>query len=277
MKTGLSFSPPLLAASTACFPSSNEFLFFSLSLIEVHARLFLRSLLSPPAVVLRFFPAQLRGVLLRNLPPPLQPQNQPVLSAPLCDRRIIGILQTSSAIVAADILNDRVVAATADQTLLLWNALNLSAPIASVLTTQPIATLRFSRLLRSSSKQTSTLTTPQKQRNTTSESMGALQPSSITSTPSKMIMEETEKREEKIQSTIQSRSETMLEGVESANLRETLMEVVQPMIFELQTYVHREVSDLKADMIRQFSDQEQIIQQQREQIELLLAQFQQRQ
>ena len=107
--------------------------------------------------------------------------------------------------------------------------------------------------------------------------MGALQPSSITSTPSKMIMEETEKREEKIQSTIQSRSETMLEGVESANLRETLMEVVQPMIFELQTYVHREVSDLKADMIRQFSDQEQIIQQQREQIELLLAQFQQRQ
>ena len=106
--------------------------------------------------------------------------------------------------------------------------------------------------------------------------MGTLPSSSITSTPSKMLVEETERREEKIQSTIQSRGETILEGVESANLREMLMEVVQPMIFELQTYVHREVSDLKADMIRQFSDQEQIIQQQRDQIELLLSQFQQK-
>ncbi|CBK19759.2 uncharacterized protein [Blastocystis hominis] len=190
--------------------------------------------------------------------------------------QIIGILQTPTAIVAADILNDRVVAATADQRLLLWSALNLSAPVASVFTTQPIATLRFNRVLRSASRQTSTFSTPQKQSNAMGESMGTLPTSSITSTPSKMLVEETERREEKIQSTIQSRGETILEGVESANLREMLMEVVQPMIFELQTYVHREVSDLKADMIRQFSDQEQIIQQQRDQIELLLSQFQQK-
>lgn len=196
-------------------------------------------------------------------------QSSPLLSF---SNRIIGILQTPSAIVAADILNDRVVAATADQRLLLWSALDLSAPIASVLTTQPIATLRFNRLLRSASRQTSTSSTPQKQRDAT----GTLPTSSITSTPSKMLVEETERREEKIQSAIQSRGETILEGVESANLREMLMEVVQPMIFELQTYVHREVSDLKADMIRQFSDQEQIIQQQRDQIELLLSQFQQK-
>ena len=33
-----------------------------------------------------------------------------------------------------------------------------------------------------------------------------------------MLVEETERREEKIQSTIQSRGETILEGVESANV-----------------------------------------------------------
>lgn len=242
----------------------------------VHTRLFLRILHASPSFFLPFLPTQLRGVLLRHFSPSLQPENQSVLFPSLSHRRIIGILQTPTAIVAADILNDRVVAATADQRLLLWSALNLSAPVASVFTTQPIATLRFNRVLRSASRQTSTFSTPQKQSNAMGESMGTLPTSSITSTPSKMLVEETERREEKIQSTIQSRGETILEGVESANLREMLMEVVQPMIFELQTYVHREVSDLKADMIRQFSDQEQIIQQQRDQIELLLSQFQQK-
>ena len=42
------------------------------------------------------------------------------------------------------------------------------------------------------------------------------------------------------------------------------------MIEELQTYIHREVSDLRGDMVRQFCEQERIIQEQREQIEMLL-------
>ena len=42
------------------------------------------------------------------------------------------------------------------------------------------------------------------------------------------------------------------------------------MITELQTFIHREISEVKADMIRQFTEQEMIIQHQQEQIEKLL-------
>ena len=276
MKMALFSSPPLPGASTACFLSSNAFQSLSFFIHLVHTRLFLRVPFSSLSFSLHFLSAQLRGLLFRNFPSSLQPQNKPVRPALSLNPRIIGILQTPSAIVAADILNDRVVAATADQRLFLWNALSLSSPVASVLATQPIAALRFNRLLRSASRTSSTFTTPQKQSSSMGDVGGTVAPSSITSTPSKMLVEETERREEKINSAIQSRGETMLEGVESGKLRETLREVVQPMMMELQTYVHREVSDLKADMIRQFSDQEQIIQQQRDQIELLLSQFQQR-
>ena len=48
------------------------------------------------------------------------------------------------------------------------------------------------------------------------------------------------------------------------------------MIEELQTYIHREVSDLRGDMVRQFCEQERIIQEQREQIEMLLQLLQQK-
>lgn len=48
------------------------------------------------------------------------------------------------------------------------------------------------------------------------------------------------------------------------------------MIEELQTYIHREVSDLRGDIVRQFCEQERIIQEQREQIEMLTQLLQQK-
>lgn len=42
------------------------------------------------------------------------------------------------------------------------------------------------------------------------------------------------------------------------------------MAQEIQTHLHREISDLRGDIVRQFFEQERIIQEQREQIEFLI-------
>ena len=178
-------------------------------------------------------------------------------------------------ITAADILNDRIVIATADQYLSLWSAYSLSAPLASVVVDQPICTLRFNRLLnQGSSRHSSAMTTPQKTQTISEPSVNLV--SSITSTPSRLMHEESDQRETRIQSSLQSKGNALLETVENHELREVLVDILQPMITELQTYVHREISELKADMIRQFSDQEQVIQEQYEQIEQLLQMLQQK-
>ena len=49
-----------------------------------------------------------------------------------------------------------------------------------------------------------------------------------------------------------------------------ILEIVQPMIQEIQTQFHREISDLRGDIVRQFFEQERIIQEQREQIDMLI-------
>ena len=187
----------------------------------------------------------------------------------------MGILQTTAMITAADILNDRIVVATADQYLSLWSAYSLSAPTASVMVDHPISTLRFNRLLnQGSSRHNSALTTPQKVQPVSESSVNLV--SSITSTPTQLVHEESDQRETRIQSSIQSKGNALLERVENHELRGVLVDILQPMITELQTYVHREISELKADMIRQFSDQEQVIQEQYEQIEQLLQMLQQK-
>lgn len=57
--------------------------------------------------------------------------------------------------------------------------------------------------------------------------------------------------------------------------RNTLRETLEPMMQELRTYIHRELSDLKGDMVRQFCEQERIIQEQQEEIERLLKRLNQ--
>ena len=42
------------------------------------------------------------------------------------------------------------------------------------------------------------------------------------------------------------------------------------MMQEIQTQFHREISDLRGDIVRQFFEQERIIQEQREQIDMLI-------
>ena len=55
----------------------------------------------------------------------------------------------------------------------------------------------------------------------------------------------------------------------------TTAETIEPMMQELRTYIHRELSDLKGDMVRQFCEQERIIQEQQEEIERLLKRLNQ--
>lgn len=55
----------------------------------------------------------------------------------------------------------------------------------------------------------------------------------------------------------------------------TTTETLEPMMQELRTYIHRELSDLKGDMVRQFCEQERIIQEQQEEIERLLKRLNQ--
>ena len=57
--------------------------------------------------------------------------------------RIIGQYQSTSTITAADLLNDTIAVATDSNQLFLLNGYDLIQPIASVTTSQPIASLRF--------------------------------------------------------------------------------------------------------------------------------------
>ena len=64
-----------------------------------------------------------------------------------------------------------------------------------------------------------------------------------------------------------------IRGNDSSDL--TIAETIEPMMQELRTYIHRELSDLKGDMVRQFCEQERIIQEQQEEIERLLKRLNQ--
>ena len=184
--------------------------------------------------------------------------------------RVLGTFHSAANITSADVFNDIIVLATDANQLLLLNAYEMIEPIACCGVDEAITAIRFNHATKTEAKQPVVFTpiqSPAKSR------YSIASPSSYDSVMEAARNQVTQNGEKQAS----GREDSLRQAVKGLDTNSGLcIEVVYPMMIELQTYVHREISDLKADMVRQFSEQELVIQRQQDQIEQLVQLLQQR-